>query len=109
MSVLNEYYGFLGLAVVLEVVANFFLKRSDGMKYKLPGVTGIMCILASFSALSQVIKGIDMATAYGIWGGCGVILTAAIGWIVFGQRFDKKVAAGLMLITTGMVIMKVVS
>ncbi|HBH6881782.1 TPA: multidrug/spermidine efflux SMR transporter subunit MdtI [Citrobacter freundii] len=105
----NESYFFLFIAVVLEVTANFFLKRSEGMKYIVPGVTGIICILASFSALSRALKGIDMATAYGIWGGCGVVLTAAIGWVVFGQRFGRKVAAGLALITAGMVLMKLVN
>ena len=99
-------YFWLALAIVLEVTANAFLQRSDGMAKKLPGAVGLLFIFASFSALSQALKGLEMATAYAIWGGCGILLTALTGWIIFKQPVGVKGCIGLLLIAAGMVLLE---
>lgn len=99
-------YGYLAVAIVLEVTANGFLKRSEGMTNKLPGLLGMMAIFASFTALSQALKGLNMATAYAIWGGCGIVLTAFLSWIFFQQPLGRKGFLGLMMITAGMILLE---
>lgn len=99
-------YFYLAIAIMLEVTANGFLQRSEGMAKKLPGVVGLLFIFASFTALSQALKGLDMATAYAIWGGCGILLTALTGWIIFKQPVSKKGCVGLLMITAGLVLLK---
>ncbi|WP_249532828.1 SMR family transporter, partial [Escherichia coli] len=47
-------------------------------------------VLAAFSALSQAVKGIDLSDAYALWGGFGIAATLAAGWILFGQRLNRK-------------------
>ena len=93
-------------AIVLEIFANIFLKHSDGFRRPLYGIFSLMAVLAAFSALSQAVKGIELSVAYALWGGFGIIATVAAGWILFGQRLNRKGWAGLFLLLMGMVIIK---
>ena len=76
----------LGMAIVLEIVANVFLKFSDGFRRKIYGVLSLAAVLAAFSALSQAVKGIDLSVAYALGGGVWVGGTLAACWGVFGGR-----------------------
>lgn len=96
----------LALAIVLEIVANIFLKFSDGFRRKLHGLLSIAAVLGAFSALSQAVKGIDLSVAYALWGGFGIAATLAAGWILFGQRLNPKGWVGLVLLIAGMVMIK---
>lgn len=96
----------LALAIVLEIVANIFLKFSDGFRRKLQGLLSIAAVLGAFSALSQAVKGIDLSVAYALWGGFGIAATLAAGWILFGQRLNPKGWVGLVLLIAGMVMIK---
>ena len=89
----------LALAIVLEIVANVFLKFSDG-------ILSLLAVLGAFSALSQAVKGIDLSVAYALWGGFGIAATIAAGWILFGQRLNHKGWIGVILLVTGMVLIK---
>ncbi|MFU0912320.1 multidrug/spermidine efflux SMR transporter subunit MdtI [Kluyvera intermedia] len=93
-------------SIVLEIVANIFLKFSDGFRRKLYGVLSLVAVLAAFSALSQAVEGIGLSVAYAIWGGFGVAATLAAGWILFGQRLNNKGWFGLGLLLVGMVLIK---
>lgn len=96
----------LALAIVLEIIANVFLKFSDGFRRKYHGLLSIACVLGAFSALSQAVKGIDLSVAYALWGGFGIAATLAAGWILFGQRLNKKGWVGLVLLLAGMIMIK---
>ncbi|HIF4730415.1 TPA: multidrug/spermidine efflux SMR transporter subunit MdtI [Citrobacter amalonaticus] len=96
----------LGMAIVLEIIANVFLKFSDGFRRKLYGILSLVAVLAAFSALSQAVKGIDLSVAYALWGGFGIAATLAAGWILFGQRLDHKGWIGVVLLLAGMVMIK---
>lgn len=93
-------------SIILEIVANIFLKFSDGFRRKTYGVLSLLAVLAAFSALSQAVKGIDLSVAYAVWGGFGVAATLAAGWILFGQRLNKKGWVGVALLLVGMVMIK---
>ncbi|WP_312740291.1 multidrug/spermidine efflux SMR transporter subunit MdtI [Cedecea neteri] len=97
----------LALAIVLEIVANIFLKQSDGFKRPIYGVLSLLAVLAAFSALAQAVKGIELSVAYALWGGFGIAATVAAGWILFGQRLNRKGWVGLSLLLVGMVIIKI--
>lgn len=49
----------------------------------------------------------DLAIAYALWGGFGIAATVAAGWIMFGQRLNRKGWAGLILLLAGMIMLKV--
>lgn len=94
-------------AIVLEILANIFLKHSDGFRRPVYGIFSLVAVLAAFSALSQAVKGIELSVAYALWGGFGIIATVAAGWILFGQRLNRKGWVGLGLLLIGMVIIKI--
>ena len=96
----------LALAVVLEIAANIFLKYSNGFKKPLIGALSLASILLAFSALAQAVKGIELSVAYAVWGGFGIIATVAAGWVLFGQRLNRKGWAGLTLLLAGMILLK---
>ncbi|WP_434640893.1 multidrug/spermidine efflux SMR transporter subunit MdtI [Klebsiella sp. I138] len=96
----------LALAIVLEIAANVFLKFSDGFRHKVYGMLSLLAVLGAFSALSQAVKGIDLSVAYALWGGFGIAATIAAGWILFGQRLNNKGWIGVILLVTGMVLIK---
>lgn len=98
--------GFLILAIILEVVANIFLKYSNGFKNRGLGILSILLVLAAFTALSQAVKGIGLSIAYAIWGGFGILATVAMGAILFGQQLKAKGWLGIMVLIVGMVLLK---
>ena len=93
-------------SIVLEIVANIFLKFSDGFRRKLYGILSLVAVLAAFSALSQAVKGIDLSVAYALWGGFGIAATLAAGWVLFGQRLNNKGWIGVILLLAGMIMIK---
>ena len=78
----------LGLAIVLEILANVLLKFSDGFRRKLYGLMSIAAVLGAFSALSQAVKGIDLSVAYALLGGFGIAATLAAGQVFDRCRID---------------------
>lgn len=100
------HYAFMALAVLLEVAANIFIKFSAGWRLRGWGALGIACILASFTALSQAVKGIDLSVAYALWGGMGIVLTTAAGWMFFRQALARRGCVGMALIVLGVLLLK---
>ncbi|WNN46242.1 MULTISPECIES: multidrug/spermidine efflux SMR transporter subunit MdtI [Winslowiella] len=101
-----EHLLYLLLAVVLEIIANIMLKKSEGFRRWGYGVLSLLAVLGAFSALAQAVKGIDLAVAYALWGGLGIAATVAAGWILFNQRLNKKGWIGLIVLLAGMVMLK---
>lgn len=96
----------LTLAVVLEVGGCYLLKLSDGMRHRLAGLAGILLVAGAFAALAQAIRGMDLSVAYAVWGGAGLVITALIGMLVFGQRIRPGGWAGIGLVLAGVVSLK---
>ncbi len=96
----------LALAVVLEVSGSCLLKLSDGMRLRLPGLLGIVLVIGAFAALAQAIRGMDLSVAYAVWGGAGLVITAIVGALAFGQRIRPLGWAGIGLVIAGVVALK---
>ncbi|MBT0724966.1 multidrug/spermidine efflux SMR transporter subunit MdtI [Rosenbergiella sp. S61] len=94
------------LAVIVEIIANVLLKLSNGFEKKAYGILSLIAVLAAFSALGQAVKGIDLAVAYALWGGMGLLATITFGWILFGQRLNWIGGVGIILLLIGMTIIK---
>ncbi|MEG0869382.1 MAG: multidrug/spermidine efflux SMR transporter subunit MdtI, partial [Hafnia sp.] len=79
---------------------------SDGFRRIWMGLLSLAAVLGAFSSLAQAVKGIELSVAYALWGGFGIAATVAAGWILFGQRLNKKGWAGLTLLLAGMIMIK---
>ena len=98
----------LALAVVLEVSGTCLLKLSDGLNRRLLGGLGIVCVVGAFAALAQAIRGMDLSVAYAVWGGAGLVITALVGALAFGQAIRPAGWAGMVLVIAGVVALKLV-
>lgn len=97
---------YLAIAIIFEMIANYLLKLSYGFTKKIPAITAIFFVLAAFTALSLAIEGIQLSIAYCIWGGVGVIATAALGMVRFGERLRPSGWLGMILVILGMILIK---
>lgn len=102
-------YLYLALAIVLEVIGSSCMKASDGFTKWLPTGITIVAYLACFFFFSQSLKQIPLGTAYAIWAGMGIVLTAIISVIIFKQSLDAPAIIGMALIIAGVVVMNVFS
>lgn len=98
--------GWLLLAVGLEVVGTSLLKLSDGLKRRLLGSLGMLCVIGAFGALTQAIRDMDLSVAYAVWGGAGLVLTAIVGALAFGQRIRPAGWLGIALVIVGVAALK---
>ena len=96
------------LAVTLEIGGTYLLKLSDGMTRRTMGAGGIVLVMGAFAALAQAIRGMDLSVAYAVWGGAGLVITAVIGALVFGQRIRPVGWLGILLVVCGVVALKLV-
>lgn len=96
----------LALAVALEVAGSCLLKLSDGLRRRLLGLLGILMVVGAFAALSQAIRGMDLSVAYAVWGGAGLVVTAIVGALAFGQRIRPTGWAGIALVIVGVLALK---
>ncbi|WP_199090953.1 SMR family transporter [Bosea sp. ASV33] len=94
------------LAVALEIGGTYLLKLSDGMARRTMGAGGIVLVMGAFAALAQAINGMDLSVAYAVWGGAGLVITAIIGALVFGQRIRPVGWLGILLVICGVLALK---
>jgi len=104
-----ENWLFLAIAIVGEVVATSALKSSAGFTKLLPSLVVAVGYSVAFYFLSLSLKSIPVGIAYAVWAGLGVVLVAAISWIVYGQKLDLWAVVGMSLIVSGVVVLNLFS
>jgi len=96
---------YLALAIILEVTGSGFMKASEGFSKWLPTSIFAVAYISSFYFLSLALKAMPLSTAYAIWAGLGIVLTAAVSVVVFKQKLDLPAIIGIVFIVAGVVIM----
>ncbi|MGH8062601.1 MAG: DMT family transporter [Pseudoxanthomonas sp.] len=102
-------YLYLGIAIVAEVVATSALKASEGFTRTGPSVIVAIGYGVAFYFLSLVLKTVPMGVAYAIWSGVGIVLIAAIGWLLMKQPLDLPALLGIGLIVAGVAVIQLFS
>ncbi|WP_326542676.1 DMT family transporter [Pseudorhodoferax sp.] len=102
-------YLFLGSAIVLEVFATAMLKASESFTRPWPSLATALGYAASFYCLSLVLRSMPVGVAYAIWSGVGIVITAVVAFVVFGQRLDAPALAGMGLIIAGVLVINLFS
>lgn len=95
---------FLFIAIFLEVGATSLLNISDGFKKPLPTISALLLYGGAFFCLSQALKSLPLSIAYAIWCGCGIVVIAAIGVLIFKQHLSYPAYLGIFLILIGTII-----
>ncbi|HJG52037.1 MAG TPA: QacE family quaternary ammonium compound efflux SMR transporter [Brachybacterium faecium] len=92
-------------AILSEVTATLSLRGAlDHPALYVVVVTGYAI---SFVLLAQVLKrGMGLGVAYGLWGACGVVLTALLSAALFGEAFTALKIAGIVLVAAGVAVVE---
>ena len=96
----------LSIAVIAEVLATIALKTSDGFTKIFSVCIVIIGYSIAFFSLSKVLQLLPIAIIYAIWSGLGIALVAVAGWIFFGEKLGVIEMIGILLIVTGIIILK---
>ncbi|MDU8945582.1 DMT family transporter [Ovoidimarina sediminis] len=102
-------YLYLVIAVAFETIGTSALKASYGFTKLGPSLLVVLGYAVSFYFLGLCLKVIPVGVAYAMWSGLGIILIAAIGWVLFGQRLDAAAILGLALILAGILVIHLFS
>lgn len=102
-------WAILGAAIVAEVVATSFLKASEGFTQLGPSIMVVLGYAATFYLLSMTLEEIPVGVAYAVWSGAGIVLIAAIAWVVYGQALDVWGIVGVGLIIAGVLVLNLLS
>lgn len=99
----------LSLAIVLEVVATSLLPKTKQFT-SLPATAAVLVgYCCAFYLLSLTVQTMSLGVAYAIWCGAGIVLVAALSWLVYGQKLDIFAIIGIALILAGVVIINLFS
>lgn len=103
------HYLFLILAVAAETIGTTALQASQQFTKLWPSVLVILAYAISFYLLSLTLRFMPVGVVYAMWSGLGIVLIAAIGWLVFGQTLDWPAILGMAMILSGIIVIQLLS
>jgi small multidrug resistance pump len=102
-------YIYLILAVAAETIGTSALQASKEFTRLIPSVIVVVSYALSFYLMALTLRYMPVGIVYAIWSGLGIVLIAAIGYAVFGQKLDLPAVLGMALIVGGIVIIQLFS
>lgn len=98
-------WALLAGAILSEVAA--ILSLRGALEHPALYAVVVAGYVLSYGLLVQVLKrGMGLGVAYGIWGACGVVLTAGLSALLFGELFTAVKIAGIVLVAAGVVVVE---
>lgn len=97
---------YLILAIILELFGTSMMELSNGLTVLWPTIAMFAGYVLCFIFLSFALKTIDMSVAYAIWSAVGIVLIAIIGIVFFHENITFAKLAGILLIVTGVITVK---
>lgn len=96
---------YLAAAIGTEVVATLSLKGA--LENRALYAVVVVGYAAAFLFLSRVLRaGLSVGVAYGIWGACGVALTAVLSHLIFGEPLTGMMVAGIVILIIGVLLVE---
>ena len=103
------HYLYLILAVAAETIGTTALQASKEFTRLMPSVIVVVSYALSFYLLALTLRFMPVGIVYAIWSGLGIVLIAAIGYAIFGQKLDLPAIIGMTLIVLGIVVIQLFS
>ncbi|QYC10526.1 DMT family transporter [Brevundimonas nasdae] len=100
---------YLLAAGVLEIVWAYLMKASAGFTKPWPTIGMVVFMIGSFGLLSLAMKTLPLGTAYAIWTGIGAVGAFAVGAFILGEPLTPLRIAGVTLVVSGLVVLKLAS
>lgn len=99
------HYILLGAAIIFEIIATTLLKASEGFSKLIPAAGCVIFYVLCFYSFSKALLKINLGVAYATWCAGGIVATAVISSVVFGQKLNTIGIIAVILIVTGCVIL----
>lgn len=103
-----HYIALIG-AIIAEVIGTSALQASQQFTRPVPTTVVVLGYGLSFYMMSHALKVMPLGIVYAVWSGMGLVMIAAIGWLVFGQKLDLPALLGIALILTGVLVIHLFS
>ena len=100
-------WAFLLLAIAFEVAGTLSLRMLavHGKRWLVPIIADYA---VAFTSLSMSLShGMPLGVAYGTWVAVGVALVAILGRLLFKDPFTKRMAAGVVLVMAGVLLIEI--
>lgn len=95
----------LVLSVLLDLIANWSLKKSEGFTNKIWGFGAIGFISIAFACMGKTLHVLPLSITYALWSVLGIIGTLCIGKFVFKQQLSPQKYAAVAVLAVGIVMM----
>jgi len=102
-------YIYLILAIIFEIVATTFLKKSEQFTRVIPSVITVVGYVATFYLLSLTLRQVPIGIVYAVWSGIGIVAITIIGILTFKQIPDTPAIIGILLIIMGVLVINLFS
>ncbi|MEO0677251.1 MAG: multidrug efflux SMR transporter [Pseudomonadota bacterium] len=102
-------YYYLIVAIIFETVGTSALQASQQFTRLGPSIIVVVAYGVSFFLLALSLRTIPVGIAYAIWSALGIVMIAAIGFVVFGQKLDMAAIIGLGMIIGGVATIHIFS
>nr|WP_041059859.1 multidrug efflux SMR transporter [Vibrio owensii] len=99
----------LSIAIVCEVIATSSIPKTEQFTKLMPSTVVIIGYGIAFFLLSVTVKSMPVGIVYAIWSGAGIVLVAAVGYFLYGQKLDVAALVGIGFILTGVMIVNLLS
>ncbi|EKO3785978.1 QacE family quaternary ammonium compound efflux SMR transporter [Vibrio harveyi] len=99
----------LSIAIVCEVIATSSIPKTEQFTKLMPSTVVIIGYGIAFFLLSVTVKSMPVGLVYAIWSGAGIVLVAAVGYFLYGQKLDLTAIVGIGFILTGVMIVNLLS
>jgi small multidrug resistance pump len=106
---MQSHYIILFLAVAAETIGTTALQASQQFSKLWPSIICVVAYAAAFYMLSLALKVMPVGILYAVWSGFGIVLIAAIGLVVFGQKLDLPAILGIIMILSGILVIHLFS
>ncbi len=98
-------YILLGCAIILELIATTLLKYSTGFTKLYPTLGCLVAYFLCFFLFSKSLNSINLGAAYATWSAVGIVVSAMISAVLFGERLNSIGIVSLVLIITGCILL----
>lgn len=87
-------------AIFAEVTGSLSLKGA--LEYPVLYAVVAIAYVTAFTLLGYVLRtGMTLGVAYGIWGACGVALTALFSSLIYGETVTLSMGIGIIVVIVG--------
>ncbi len=98
-------YLFLFGAIAAEVFATTMIKFADGFTKLLPTILCAAGYILCYALFGKAVEKINLAAAYAIWCGIGIIATSFTSFFLFHERISPAGYLGMALIMAGCLLL----